>query len=177
MGVAAAIPAAIAVVGSLVGGGKNTSTQSSPKGTAKMLKEFRKAVTPLLKEQSAQFMEALTTGGVGARIPIIQKAVESSRQAASTANRTTSESIGRAGLDNTPFGEMVEGGVRQQGEQTIAGIPIDIIREILAQIPNFTLGTGSTVINAPQNRTTTQPVSEAFSQYAQGISSIYGAMK
>ena len=155
------------------GGGKQTSATVRSKEADSMLKEFRTATTPLLKEQAAQFMEALTTGGIGARLPIISKAVESSRQAASTANRTTSESVGRAGLNNTPFGEMVEGGVRQQGEQNVAGIPIDIIREILAQIPNFVLGTGSTVINAPQNRTTTQPWTEAFAQLGQGFSGFF----
>ena len=159
------------------GGGKTTATSSSKPSpeVEGMLKEFRTASTPLLREQANQFMEALTTGGVGARIPIINKAVESPRQAASSANRQTGESVERAGLSRTPFGEMVSGGVRQAGEQSVAGIPIDLIREILAQIPNFILGSGQTIVSAPTTQTskTVQPWTQAFAQLGQGFSGFF----
>src|SRR5438876_4705928 len=76
-----------------------------------------KQTGPVRKELLGQTLEALKTGGVGARIPIIQRAVEASKQATSSALKETTASGGAAGLAGTPFLQSILAKTRVSGEQ------------------------------------------------------------
>lgn len=79
-------------------------------------------------------------------IPMIAKAVESSRQESSKALGQTRENMLRAGFDaGSPFMQRALGDIRQQGAQQTAGIEPDFMWKILQMIPNYLVGQGSNV--------------------------------
>jgi hypothetical protein len=102
----------------------------------------QKDTAPVRDEFSRQLMEALTTGGVGARIPIIQNAVEQSRMAAANTQSQLGDQLGLSGLKGTPFGVRAMAESLQSGNQAVARAPIDIIRDLLGQVPNFITAQG-----------------------------------
>ena len=129
-----------------MGGGKGGDNKAS-KDLAKIAKTFFKETKGLRKETTSQFMEALTTGGVGARMPIIAKAQESSRTATSNALAQLDTQLAQGGLAGTPFGENIRASTLQKGEQATAAIPTNIISQILQQIPGFVTGANQTVVS------------------------------
>ena len=126
------------------GGGKGASGSSS--ALAHIANAFFQQTTPLRHELTSQMEEALKTGGIGARIPIITRAVESSKRATSSALRGTGEELARTGLRGTPFGENIMAGTRMEGELRTSQIPTDMVAQFLTQIPNFVLGAANTAI-------------------------------
>lgn len=124
------------------GGGKGNEAGED---LADIAKQFFGETTPLRQEMIDQFMEALTTGGVGARIPIINKALESSRRAESQTMQGTEENLARTNLAGTPFGAMVRSSTEQQGNLATSQIPTNIIAGMLQQIPGFITGTNQVV--------------------------------
>lgn len=114
---------------------------SASKDAIKMNKEMFRESTPVRQELLGQTLEALTTGGVGAQIPIIQRAVESSKAALGQGLRSTTENIAQMpGLGGTPFAESMLAQQRVGGEQQIAGIPSQIAQQFAGQAPNLALG-------------------------------------
>ena len=80
----------------------------------------------------SQLTEALTTGGVGARIPIIQRAVEASQQATAQGVNQTKEDLARSGI-NGLFGRRVLAEQRQAGAQQASQIPAAMVQQIISQ--------------------------------------------
>lgn len=116
---------------------------------------FRQA-KPLIAESSAQQLEALKTGGVGARIPMIQRAVEASKAATAGALKGTSDEMASSGIAGTPFGASILAATRMSGEQATSQIPTNIASGMLAQPATgidtirASLGFGGAGINAQQ---------------------------
>ena len=96
-----------------------------------------KQAGPLRKELLGQTLEALKTGGVGARIPVIQRAVESSKQATSNALRGTTESLGATGLASSPYGQSILANIRTQGGQATSQIPTQIAENFIGAAPGI----------------------------------------
>lgn len=96
-----------------------------------------KTQQPIRRELSAQILEALKTGGVGAQIPIVQRAVEGTKQATSGALRGTEEALAGGNLMNTPFGQQILAQQRQAGAQAASNIPTDIARAFIGGAPEF----------------------------------------
>ncbi len=97
-------------------------------------------VTPLRTELIGQ-MEAALKGDVsGGMIPILSKAVESAKQAASRTQQATTSELARTGLTGTPFGAAILGQTKQQGEQAGATAETNILQQLLSAIPNYVLG-------------------------------------
>jgi len=66
------------------GGGGTISTTTDPAMSA-AVSEMTATSRPVRNEVYRQVLEAMTTGGIGARLPIVQRGVEASRAATSSA--------------------------------------------------------------------------------------------
>ena len=95
----------------------------------------RKSI-PLRNTVFSQLGEALRTGGVKARIPMIQQAVSQSRSAASRAISGTSEELARRNIGGSFAGNALAG-LGLQARQQEAGIPTKAIQQLLAQGPGL----------------------------------------
>ena len=130
----------------IFGGGGGGGGDQASATQARLSEEYFEMLRPLLELLSSQGVEALQTGGVGARIPIIQRAVEGTRVAASQAETRTTESLAQAGLMGTPFGENILAGQRTQaglGEQSQLN---QILMQFISQLPSFgTTGAGQAI--------------------------------
>jgi len=92
-------------------------------------------------EYTKQLMEALTTGGVGARIPIISKAMEASKRATSQSVRGAEENITRSGFAGTPFGEAILANISREGAYTTSQIGPQYAQQLISGIPGYVGGT------------------------------------
>lgn len=123
-----------------MGGGGKTGETGSSKDLARLAKKFSKETKGLRKETISQMFEALTTGGVDARIPIINQAVERSKQATSASMRGLDETFAQSGLAGTPFAARAKTETAAQGRQAESQIPTQIVQQILQKIPGFVTG-------------------------------------
>lgn len=101
---------------------------------------------PLRQAVLGQTLEALNTGGIGARLPIAQKGVEASRAATANALKQTGESLGSAGLRGSSFEQTLRANTLLQGELATAAIPQDIAMQFIGVAPSMTLGLGGQAI-------------------------------
>lgn len=99
------------------------------------------------QEFFGQMLEMLQTGGVGAQAPIISRALESSKQATSTAMRQTEEGLTQRGLAGTPFGERILAGQRATGAAETSRVPTDIATAFMSLIPQAIGGAQQTGIS------------------------------
>src|SRR3990170_1667452 len=124
----------------------------------------------------AQVAEALQTGGVSARIPLIQQSIEASRQGASRALAGTRENLGMVGLENSPWGQAIMAQTRIQGEQATNLIGPQMAAEIAGLAPGLmTAGLAPMLGTAGQITTGQMQAKAAAAQgTAQGIGSGVG---
>lgn len=116
------------------GGGKGGGKGEQPTGSAALenfLNEYATQTRPGREELFSQITEALKTGGVGARLPIVGKAVEASRSAASETMKGTEESLARVGLSGTPWGQNVSASTRLAGNLAVSRVPTDMTARFL----------------------------------------------
>lgn len=132
------------------GGGKGGETPSSSKALERIATQMNKEVTPLRRDYIQQLEQILRGGTSQAQLPIIQSAMESSRKATSDALRQSESSLASSGLAGTPFGEGILAQTRMSGEAGTAAIPSSLAQQLLNIIPNFSLGTGGTVVSGLQ---------------------------
>ena len=128
-----------------MGGGKGGGGASSH--LAHMAQAFFTESTPARQELLKQFEEVLTTGGVGARQPIIRKAVEGSKRATSTSLQALEGDLARTGLAGTPFGENIRAGTRREGEFATSQIAPNMAMQLMQMIPNFLLGQSNVAVS------------------------------
>lgn len=124
-------------------------------------------VEPLSQELSGQLLEGLTTGGVGARIPLITRAVEESKTNLSRTLAEIEKGLTQKGLTGTPFGERILAGERRAGEFDIAGIAPRITSEFLKTAPGFVgqaQQTGISGLSAPTTESISRSTVEAFAR-------------
>ena len=113
---------------------KATKTIGATPGTTGQLgklDETADVFQSLATTLAGQVEEGLKTGGVGAQMPIINKAVEASRQAGSNTLRTLDENLARTGMAGTPFGARTRAGAVQAGELATSRVPTNIVQEFL----------------------------------------------
>lgn len=84
-----------------------------------------------------QLTEALKTGGVGARIPIIQRAVENVNTATAAATKGASADFARSGLAGSSFAAQALAGIRAAGSTKAAEIPTDVAQELISAGPGL----------------------------------------
>ncbi len=105
-----------------------------------MAMDLSQEITPLRQDLIGQMQAALQGDVSGGMIPILSKAVESSKQAASRTQQATTSELARTGLTGTPFGAAVLGQTKQQGEQAGATAETNVLQQLLSAIPTYTLG-------------------------------------
>lgn len=119
------------------GGAKPNSQQG---GLDNMVKELFGQTRPVRNDLFTQLSEALRTGGVGARIPIISRAVEDTKAAGSKALTQTDESLARLGLSGTPFGENIRAQTRLSSENAVNRVPTDYAQHFIDMAPALVSG-------------------------------------
>lgn len=128
------------------GTSKGTSSMTASSPFSPLIAKFAKSFLPSAKAFGQQETEALKTGGVNAQIPIINRAVDASRGAESSANQDTQQALARAGLADTSFGAQILGNQKMQGAQNTAAIPGNIAGQFISAVP----GTASTGVGAAE---------------------------
>ncbi len=113
-----------------------------------MAQQIFQETTPVRREFIGQLESALAGETEGGMVPVISRAVESARQAASRTERATTEELARTGLSGTPFGASILGQTRAQGEQAATQTETNILSQLIAGIPNFVLGQAQTATSA-----------------------------
>jgi len=88
---------------------------------------------PMRREVFRQAEEALRTGGVGARIPQTQRAIEATKQATSQALAAQEKGLAGTGLAGTPWGQQALAVTRQMGAQQQALIPTQMAEAAIAR--------------------------------------------
>ncbi len=157
-----------------MGGGSKGETKTS-KTLSKIAEAFFTETTPVRQELTSQMSEALTTGGVGARMPIISKSQEASRQATSNALRALDAQLAQTGQAGTPFGTRARAETTQRGEMATARIPTDIVSQLLQIIPGFIMGQSQQAVSGLGQAGQMQASqASAQAQFLQAMSSMFG---
>lgn len=147
--------------------------------------EVREQSKPARELFFKQLTEALSTGGVGARIPIAQASIEASKAATSKALLDLDERLGRTRLAGTPFGETVRASAAGEGERAAASIYPAIANQLLQVAPNIATGTAGIVIQGltnaanigvQQGQLGTQEKIATIAAQAQMVSALLGAV-
>jgi len=120
------------------GGGASEGLERGLENLLQQQQAIFRTQQPVRREFSGQLLEALRTGGVGARIPIAQRGVEATRAGTARALRATEGQLGS--LAGTPFGQQILAQQRQQGAVAASQIPGQIAQQLMAEAPGF-LGT------------------------------------
>lgn len=157
------------------GGGGGGGQSAEQKATTRFfLENVSKPLADLLVPQIG---EALSTGGVGARIPVAQKSVEASRSATSKSLIDIATNLERAGILRTPTGQAVLGQAALSGEQRTRAIPTDIAAALANLAPDLLSNAGRIAIGGPGAPTnpTSGSGAGAFGSFAGGIKDLFSA--
>lgn len=122
-------------------GGKSPSTSASS-ALEDIGKQLFTESQPVRQELFGQILEGLQTGGIGAKIPIIQRAVEESRIAQTQSLRQLDDQIAQGRLAGTPFGERLRADANIGANATTSRVPTDVVRDFLGVAPGFTSNAG-----------------------------------
>jgi hypothetical protein len=133
------------------GGGKSSGKTSDVTALMPYISMFEGETKPVRQTALSQALEGLQTGGVGARIPMIQNAVAQSQGALGATLQNMRSAGAGAGLSNSPFltGEM--GSTAMAGRQQVAGIGPGMV--------SSTVGSGMNVFSQILNAMSGQRVS------------------
>jgi len=127
-------------------GGTSSAQTSGSKALENIALQIESESRPSRQEMFRQVFEGLTTGGIGARIPIISKAQEASKVATARTLRSTEADLARGNLVGTPFGARTLAETRLAGELETAGIPTRETARIIETFPGIATGTSVPVI-------------------------------
>ena len=127
-------------MGDSVGKGGKVNKSSAENGLLDIASQLMAEVSPLRKEVLGQTMEALTTGGIGARLPIVQKGIEASRSATSSALSQLDESLARSGGGRSSAADALRANTLLQGELNTQAIPQQAAEQFIAIAPSLASG-------------------------------------
>ena len=121
------------------GTGKGTTAKErgAESQLTSILQSIQQETDPVRQTLGSQIEEALTTGGVGAQIPIISAAQQQSRQATSSALQGATADLSRMGLARTPFAASTLGNIQLQGAQTTGLIPSQVAQQFIGMAPQY----------------------------------------
>ena len=151
-------------------GGKTPSTAAA-KQLSQLSALMFKESNPARREMFSQLNEALKTGGIGARIPIIQRAVEDVNRSTAGAVRGTQEQLSRAGVTG-PFAAQILAQERMAGSQAAAKIPTDYAQQLIAGGPGL-ISSGSGI---PGLSTAASLLTGASAAGQQATGQLYGGL-
>lgn len=132
-----------------------------------------KSTGPARRLAINQLTEALATGGVGARIPMVQQAVSAQNQATSQALSQTSEALAQRNIGG-PFAARILAGTRMAGEQRAAQLPTEMTSQFIQQMMPFLAQTQGLGFGALGQAGQGQFASEVFNaqQFAKAMGDI-----
>lgn len=81
----------------------------------------------------SQLNEGLQTGGIGARIPVIQRAIEASKSSTAAGLRGLDERFASSRIAGTPFAERIRAGAATEGAARTADIGPRMTMDAIAQ--------------------------------------------
>lgn len=116
-------------------GGKTQGRGVFAAGAEKMATDLMRQSGKTRKAVFAQLGEALKTGGIEARTPIIQNAVEQGLSQGSESLRAAQEGIVRAGAARSPYAKESMAMNRSTVERAVASIPSEIIGQSVMNAP------------------------------------------
>jgi hypothetical protein len=128
------------------GGGGSTQTSGSAALEA-IAKQINEEITPVRQEFTKQLQEALTTGGVGARLPLVQSMTEQAGKATSDTLKQVTDQLSQSGMIKSPYGQRILADTALSGEYAKKSIPSSVVQQLLSVLPNYTLGTGNTIVS------------------------------
>ena len=117
-------------------GGKTPSTAAANK-LASLSQQMFNQSKPARGAMFKQLNEALRTGGIGARIPIIQRAVGDVRAGTAASSQRASEQFARSGLGGSPFAAQQLAQIQMAGSQQESRIPTDIAQQLISAGPGL----------------------------------------
>jgi hypothetical protein len=123
----------------------STNTKDMMNKLSTMASQLFSETDPTRKLLGEQFAEALSTGGVGAHIPIINRAVENSRVATSNTLRQLDDSLGKFNLAGTPYGQAIRANTLLGGELATGNIPTDFAKAFISMAPNWSIGAAAPI--------------------------------
>ena len=126
---------------------------------------LQSVTTPFLQELYKQGLQMLQTGGVGAQLPIVNNAIEQSKQATSAATTQAKADMARSNTGNSTQGQSLLAGLNLSGNQATANIPTNFMIQFLQSI----LGVGA------QNTATSSSAGAAASQNTQNAQASQGS--
>ena len=153
-------------------GGKGPETEASDT-QSEISQDLYKTAKPLTSELFGQMLEGLRTGGIQARIPIIQSAVDSQKRATSDALRSLDESLGQSGLAGTPYGARVRSEASIEGASKEAAIPTNSVLDFLKGAIGLATGTNTTAETGLSSVTASE--AQVTSAQLAAIASIIGS--
>ena len=143
-----------------------SKTAPSP-GLAPASQKLISGVEPVSTELSSQLLEGLQTGGIGARIPLVTRAVEESKTALSRTLAEIEKGLTQKGLTGTPFGERILAEERGAGAFRESQIGPKLTADFLKQAPGFVgqaQQTGISGLAAPTTESLSVSTVEAFAR-------------
>ena len=127
------------------GGGGTISTTTDPAMSA-AVSEMTATSRPVRNEVYRQVLEAMTTGGIGARLPIVQRGVEASRAATSSAMRQIDAGMAGTGLARSPYAQNLRNQALLQGELAANAIPTNVAKEYIDIAPALASGSSAQIL-------------------------------
>lgn len=127
-------------MGNSVGKGGKVNRSSAETGLLDIASSLINDSAPLRKEVIGQTTEAMQTGGIGARLPIVQKGIEASRSATSSALAGLGEEAARGGYSRNSFNQALQAQTQLQGNLATEAIPQQAAEQFIAIAPTLTTG-------------------------------------
>ncbi len=127
-------------MGNSVGKGGKVNKSSAENGLLDISSALMAEISPLRKEVIGQTLESLQTGGIGARLPIVQKGIEASRAATSSALSQLDEGMARQGLGQSGYANALRAQTLLSGELETQAIPQRAAEQFIAIAPSLASG-------------------------------------
>lgn len=121
------------------GGGKGGGNANNDT-LANLSKSLFDETDPIRKDLLSQGEQGLSTGGVGALLPVISRAVESSKDALSNTLQDTQARLGTTGLAKSPYGQAILANTEREGNARTADIGPNMTMSFLSMLPSFITG-------------------------------------
>jgi hypothetical protein len=117
--------------------GTKTNDPLGPGGTAAFAQNLLNQTALPRKDLMSQITDLLQSGGVGARVPIIQRAVEAETAAAGQDATVNRQNTARAGLIGSAFDVSNQLQHQTSSSSAIAGIGPNMAAQIFSQVPSI----------------------------------------
>lgn len=138
------------------GGGKGGGGGSGQDLLGQTISDLSGETKPVRDVLTSQFLEALQTGGIGARIPLITAAQDQSRAGTARALTGAQNQLTQMGLARSPFAGAALANIRQQGDQQTALIPSEVAQGFIGAAPSYAMAPVGAMVSGAGSLASTQ---------------------